>query len=618
MKKTIIAASVLTALTTPVLANDTTQAADADEYISVTANRFATKAEDVLASEVIITREQIELIQAKSVLDVLATVSGVDISKNGDRGQNSSVYVRGNDSAHTLILVNGVRVGSATLGTANLNEIAPELIERIEIVKGPRAALWGSDAIGGVIQIFTRKLEGGEHFASATFGSESYQKFSAGVGIKHGNGFTSISVNHEESDGFDVRDDSETDEDGYSYDSLAVNGEQQLTDSFSVNWLAQVDTGDTEYDSSFGANETEVNNHVWHLGAKIESKLGNYDNVSEFSVGQSRTSNIGFGNGTAKEDGSVFDTRRDQLSWVNSTVFSSDWQASFGVDYIDEQLKGTSDYDQKQRDIYGIFGHTMYSNDKFTYELALRYDDVHDVDSETSYNASIAYQLTDDTRVVVSTGTGFKAPTFNDLYYPLQWGYIGNPDLMSETSENYELTLTSQFDELRVDFNLYQTDVENLIDWSGQDADGNVTPVNVDNVDINGAELGLNYRGFGGVHQFNASYIKAEDQGAEPGEVAQLIRRAKEFYSYQFNAEVANADVYLEWQYKGKRYDSVWGVGKVELDSYQLVNLGVSYPVTKAIKLEAKVNNAFDEEYETANTYFSQGRVVYFGISYQN
>jgi len=608
----IITASLATAMSITAQAN--TSDADSDiETITVTANRSATSIGDSLATQVVITRADIERIQPKSVLDMLATVSGLDISTNGGRGQSSSVYMRGANAGHTLVLLNGVRISSASLGSTNIQSIAPELVERIEIVKGPRAALWGSDAIGGVIQIFTRKLESGEHFVSANFGSEGYQMLNAGVGLQHGDGFTSISVNHEESDGFDAKVDAETDDDGYSFDSLAINGQQQLNDALALSWLAQIDQGDTEYDSS-SSNESEVSNHVWQIGASYQWQLADIKNNTQFTIGQNRTSNIGYGNGTSKSEGSQYDTRRNQYSVINNSEITANFQTNFGAELYQEELKGSSVYSESERDITGIFAHGIYKFEKFTYELATRYDDVEGIDSETTFNSSIGYQISDSTQISFSAGTGFKAPTFNDLYYPLNWGYIGNADLISETSTSYEFNLKSNFDNLSIAFNIYQTDIENLIDWSGKDKDGNVTPINVDDVEIQGAEFGVNYQGFGGSHQFNISHIEAED--AATGN--QLGRRAKDHVSYQFDTTIENADVYAEIQYKGKRYDYLWGGKVIKLDSYSLVNIGASYPLTNNFKVQVKVNNAFDENYQTSDGYFTQERVAYIGFTYQN
>ena len=609
-----IAGVIFSSLTSSVAYANATVEDSELETITVTANRFATSVDDSLATQVVITRADIERIQPKSVLDMLSTVSGLDISTNGGRGQTSSVYMRGANAGHTLVLLNGVRISSASLGSTNIQNIAPELVERIEIVKGPRAALWGSDAIGGVIQIFTRKLESGEHFVSANFGSEGYQMVNAGVGIKHGDGFTSISLNHEESDGFDVKDDTETDDDGYSYNSLAINGQQQVNDALALSWLAQIDQGDTEYDSSFGANESEVNNHVWQVSAAYQWQLSDIKNNTQFSFGQNRTSNISHGNGTSRNEGSQFDTRRNQYSIINNSEITTDFQVNLGAELYQEELTGSSVYSESERDITGVFAHGIYKLDALTFELATRYDDVEGIDSETTFNSSIGYQVTDSTKISFSAGTGFKAPTFNDLYYPLQWRYIGNTSLVSETSQSNEFNVKSNFDNVSIAFNLYQTDIENLIDWSGSDKDGNVTPINVDDVETQGAELGLNYQGFGGEHQFNISYIETED--ASTGN--QLGRRSKNHISYQFDTEIENVDVYAELQYKGKRFDYLWGGEVVTLDSYSLVNLGASYPLTSKFKVQVKVNNAFDENYQTSDGYFTQERVAYIGFTYQN
>ncbi|GLX79758.1 TonB-dependent receptor [Thalassotalea insulae] len=613
--KSVLALAIVGTISATVNAttNPDTATTDELETITVTASRSPMSIADSLASQVVITRADIERIQPKSVLDLLTSVAGIDMSTNGGRGQNSSVYMRGANSGHTLVLLNGVRISSATLGSTNVQDIAPELIERIEIVKGPRAALWGSDAIGGVIQIFTRKLAGGEHQLSAGLGSQGYKLFNGSVGLSHGDGATSFSVSHEKSDGFDVKDDSETDEDGYRYDSFAVNGQQKVNSALSLNWLAQVDQGETEYDSG-GANQSDVNNHVWHLGAKLNWLASGIANVTEFGVSQNRTSSIGYGNGTRKSEGLQYDSRRQQYSLLNSSKLSQQWHLNLGADFYQETLKGDAQYDRTERDVSGVFAHAMYHQDKFSFELATRYDDVEGIDSETTYNTSAGYQLTEHTKVSVSAGTGFKAPTFNDLYYPLGWNYIGNPELVSETSTSYEFSVSSYFESVSLVFNLYQTDIEQLIDWSGSTEEGYVTPVNVDDVEIQGAELGINYQGFGGVHKLNVSYIEAED--ASTGK--QLGRRAKHHLSYQFDKTLGNADVYAEVQFKGKRYDYPYGGGAVKLDGYSLVNLGVNYALSNKVKLQAKINNAFKHSYQNTDGYFTQGRVVYFGISYQN
>ena len=250
--KSLIALAIMSTMSAVSAQANTNQAsADDIEKISVTATRSAMNIDQVLTSQIVITRADIELSQAQSISDLLSTVAGIDIVKSGGKGQGTSVFMRGTNSDHTLVLIDGVRIGSATSGTATFNTISPEMIERIEIVKGPRAALWGSDAIGGVIQIFTRKLQAGEFFAGATLGSDKYQQLKAGIGFSHGDGFTSVNVNKVKSDGFDVKNDGEDDRDGYDFLSVAIRGQQKINTALTLDWLFTNDQGDNEYDSFY-------------------------------------------------------------------------------------------------------------------------------------------------------------------------------------------------------------------------------------------------------------------------------------------------------------------------------------------------------------------------------
>ena len=572
------------------------ESAEELERISVTATRSSLSIDDALASQVIISRRDIEMTQAKSLTDLLATVAGIDVANNGGRGQLSSIFMRGTNSDHTLILVDGVRVSSATSGLTSLNTIAPELIERIEIVQGPRAALWGSDAIGGVIQIFTRKLNGGEYFAGATFGSDNFQQYKAGFGISHGDGQTSISVSHEKSDGYDVYKDNETDDDGYKFTSVAVKGEQKISNALSVDWLFSNDQGDNEYDGYY--NGSDMNNHAWLLRGTYQAKIADIENTSVFSVGQNRDHADSLSNGASQ---SVFETRRDQYSFVNHSKINAYLQVNMGVDYYEEEVSGAA-YTDDSRSLTGLFVHGLYDVNALTFEATIRHDDVEDTDSEITYNLGTGYKINQDSRLILNYGTGFKAPTFNDLYYP--WG--GNPELTSELSETVELVAQTSISLVDIHFSVYHSNVDDLIIWS------NNMNENVDEVEINGAEITAKYFALGGDHEFNASYTDSEDQATNQ----QLIRRAKNKFNYKFNTSVGHADIYAEYQFHGNSYDSVWGVGRIKLDNYQLINLGVSYTLTKNIDLQTRVTNLLDEEYETVYNYQTQERAFYLGITY--
>ena len=596
-KKSLLSFAVVGAISTSFIAvADTNNAAKDIEVLTVTATRSSLNIDDALTSQVVITRADIELANPISILDLLSSVPSIDVASNGGKGQTGAIFMRGTSSDHTLVLIDGVRVSSATSGGTSFNTISPEMIERIEIVQGPRAALWGSDAIGGVIQIFTRQLADGELFVGASFGTDSYKKYKAGVGISHGDGQTSITVSKEESDGYDVQEGTETDDDGYDFTSVAIRGQQKISTEFSLEWLLSSDSGDNEYDGYY--NGSDIKNHAWLVRANYQSEFNGINNNTVFSVGQNRDNADSLSNGVSQ---SIFETRRNQYSIVNNSQLSDELQVNVGVDhYQDDVSKSSTPYDVEKRDTTGVFAHTLYTQNAWTYEATLRHDSVEDIESENTYNLGLGYQLNADSRLVVNYGTGFKAPTFNDLYYP----FGGNPDLVSEFSNSAEVFFETKIEDINVRWNFYHSNVDNLIVWDGSKAD------NIEEAEINGLEFALNFEKLGGVHDFNMSYTDAEDKQTNE----QLIRRAKEKFNYKYTTTINEADIYLQYQFVGTRL----GSNGVDLSSYQLVNLGLNYDLSKNFSVSSRVTNLLDKEYQTANTYNSQERAFYVGVTYRN
>ena len=598
-KKSFLSLAIAGAMSTPFIASaNVEKSMEGIEVLTVTATRSSLNIDDALTSQVVITRADIELANPVSILDLLSSVPSIDVASNGGKGQTGSIFMRGTGSDHTLVLIDGVRVSSATSGGTSFSTISPEMIERIEIVQGPRAALWGSDAIGGVIQIFTRQLSDGEFFAGASFGTDSYKKYKAGVGISHGDGQTTITVSKEESDGYDVTeaDGDDADDDGYDFTSVAIRGQQKVTDDFSLQWLLTSDSGDNEFDGYY--NGSDIKNHAWLVRANYQTDINGIANRTAFSVGQNRDSADSLRDG---ESQGVFETRRNQYSLVNNSELSDNLQLNLGVDhYQDDVSKSTTMYDIEERDTTGVFVHTLYTKNAWTYEATLRHDNVEDIESENTYNLGLGYAFNSDSRIVVNHGTGFKAPTFNDLYYP--WG--GNDDLVSEFSKSSEIFFETTLEDINVSWNFYHSNVDNLIVWDGSKAD------NIEETEINGLEFALNFDKLGGTHDFNMSYTDAEDKQTKK----QLVRRAKEKFNYKFTTSISAADLYVEYQFVGSRLDR----GDVELSSYQLVNLGLNYDISDNLSLSSRVTNLLDKEYQTANTYNTQERAFYVGITYQN
>ncbi len=623
-KKSALLLAMSGVFSMPAMAIEEANNASAEEKIermTITATRSALSIDDALTSQVVITRADIDVINPISIQDLLSTLPSVDISNNGGRGQTSSVFLRGNGSDATLILVDGVRVSSATLGSTRLNNISPEMIERIEVVQGPRAALWGADAIGGVIQIFTRQLEGGEHFAGVSIGTDEYRKYKAGIGLKHGDGQTTVTVSHERSEGFDVQDDGELDEDGYKFTSIAIRGQQKINEDLSVDWLFSNSDGENEFDGSF-QNNSDINSHAWLVRANYASEFSDVKNHTVFSVGQNRDSSESFSDFEFK---GLFETRRDQFSLTNNSQFSDEFQVNMGVDYYKDDVSNSrilgftgdiQNYEDEKRDVTGAFVHALYNGEVFSFEATARHDDVSGVDSENTYNLGAGYQINDDSRIVLNHGTGFKVPTFNDLYYP----DFGTPTLNSERSETTELFFETRLGAVDTRINFYYSEIDELIS-----TDANFNASNFDEVIIKGAELNLYLVATGGTHDLNLSYTDAKDKVTAEDLLKdvnatdeKLTRRAREKLNYKFTTSINVADLYAEYKFVGSREDSVFGADNVKLGAYQLINLGLNAPLSKNLVLNARVTNLLDKEYQTANTYFTQGRALYVGITYQN
>ncbi len=605
MKKTLLALTIASTFTSGLaFANTVEKNIDETETIVVTANRTPQNKADLLSSIKVITRVDIELSAANSVAELLNEVNGLQISQSGGAGQATSLFSRGTNSGHTLVVINGQRISSATLGQVPFADLATEQIERIEIIKGPRAALWGSDAIGGVIQIFTRQLAAGEIAVDLGLGNEQQQATISGA-IGHGNGSTTFTASTKSSDGYDIYDLAEDDDDdGYSRENISVVGQQQLSQAWQVNWLAKYNQGESEYDNAHGgANEKSFDTLQWQLSASQNAG----DWYQQLLIGQQKNNSTSFGNG----DGSFFETERLQGSWLASYQLTKQLSSNFGIDLINEKVDAKTHYDEDDRDIHSVFTRLAYDNNTIIIDGAVRYDDIENIDSEVTYNLSAGLRFAQDSLISLNIGSGFKAPSFNDLYYPNNGGSYGNPNLEAETSDSIELLVTTSFAGIDTELSIYNTQIDNLIEWLS-DENFNYHPVNINKAEINGIELTLATQLLGLNHQLQLNYLDAKDETTDKP----LIRRAKQSASYQISQTWEKLSLLASVNYKGEREDREWP-GTTTLPSHTLVNASALYQVAEAWTLGLKINNLFDRDYVTNNHYVGQPAQYLFTVSYR-
>lgn len=592
---------------------------DEMENIVVTANRTQQEQFLALSATQVITKQDIVAFQPQSVTDLLDKVAGISVVNQGGAGQASSVSMRGTNSGHTLVLVDGVRIGSATLGSTSFGAISVALIERIEVVKGPRAALWGSDALGGVIQIFTKKQQLGEGVVSVGLGSNGLWKGDASIGLGNEQHSLTLSVSAEESDGFTATKSADTgydvDEDGYERLSLGAIGTSKINEEFSLHLASRWEQGGAEYDQSVqyynpantGANENEHENYYIRLAGQYKSG----DLFSEISIAKSQDQGETFGNAIKKADSDEIKTQRDQISALSQYAFSDSTSITAGVDLYTEQVSTDTDKDPwtpgfqkwavEERDVNAVYIQVRHQLDQLLFEGAVRRDDIEDVDKETTYNASVGYQVNDAWLVSVNRSTGFKAPSFNDLYWPGS----GNAELKPESITSNEILVRNQFShdgiEGSVEFSYFESDIENLIAWAPGKS-GAWQPSNINQAEIDGFELSLNANSGNFSHQLALASIDAKDAKLD----VQLARRPEFTANYTLGYHWQEFTFNGIFNYRDESPEKT-KEGSDVLEDYFLVDLSVSFQTTENLLVVGKVNNLFDKEYETAQNYVADG-----------
>jgi len=597
---------VLTAaiiLTTPLATNAE------DETLIVTSNRLEQNIQDTLTDIAIIEREDIERIQPQSFTELLVNIAGLDITQKGGPGQNASIFSRGSNSNQLLILVDGVRVGSATLGGKSIATIAVSQIERVEIVKGPRAALWGSDAIGGVIQIFTRRYQSGEHRLALTAGSNSTRDVDISAGFGSETLSNTVTYNHKQTDGFDAHIDAQTDDDGHDSDSLSIRGDYQFENTLSgtLDWVAQLDEGETEFDTTWGGNILAYDNYLWNI--RYSQKLDGWNN--QLSVSNSRDKSFNYGNGINKADAEIFETLKQQYQLLTRKNISESIVIAGGVEWIQDNVENsTTEYSIEKRTTKSVHINSNYNKNNFLAEFAIRYDDVENVASDTTYNLGVGYRFNEQHQLSLNIAEGFKAPTFNDLYFP--WG--GNPDLKFETSENTEAVYKGFYGTNTFVMTVYDSKVDNLIQWI-PDSFGVWTPQNIGQANIHGVDANLTIYQGDLIHKLMASHTNAKD--AISGD--QLMLRAKKHFGYEITYSGDNFSVFGQIQYVGERPDTDFQTFMpTMLDDYVQTNIGMTYSYNDNWQLNLKINDALDEAATQVSGYNSAGREFYLGLVYLN
>lgn len=591
----------------PHAAHAVTAAIDLDEVV-VTGTRTAIRLIDSIAPAQVIDRDEIERSQASSLPDLLRGRAGIDLINQGGPGKLTTISMRGTESDHVLVLVDGVRMGSATAGLVMFQDLPLEQIDRIEIVRGPRSSLYGSEALGGVIQIFTRRDQGvATPRFSAGFGSHNLRQASAGIGAGGERGWYGVDVAYQRTDGIDACSGSATlfagcfadepDRDGYRNRSLNLRGGLDLAPDLALEASLLRAESENEYDGTvFGGNESE--NLQQAVGTKLSWTVSprllltaqagrSYDKSDNYFVDEA----------TPRSLVSEFDTRRDTASLQADVDLAADRTLSVGVDWQDDRVDSTTDYDVATRDNLGVFAGFHGAFGAHRLQASLRHDDNQQYGTHTTGSLGWGMSLDHGLRLTAGYATGFRAPSFNELYFP----YSGNPTLGPETSRSLNAGVSQAGDGWRWALDAYQTNVDDLV---GYDSGFNL--IQADRARIRGAELttGIEWAGWDVGLQLSHVDPRNRSQGANRDNL--LTRRARnsgrvdvdrEFGAFRLGATLNGA---------GHRYDDAANL--VRLGGFATTDLRVEYAFAPAWRVQARLANVFDRQYETIRWYNQPGR----------
>ena len=575
------------------------------ETVVVTATR-SESAPPTLRDTVVVTREELDGLAGLTLAEVLQLRAGVEYRATGGPGQPTGLFVRGAGAAQTLVLVDGLRVGSATSGSTAVEALPLEMIERIEVVKGTLSSLYGSEAIGGVIHVITRGKPLPHLFASAGYGTNDDMRLAAGVATAEGKTRFSLSAGARKVDAasatnanvpFGIHD---PDRDPHENAFVTLRAAHRLWQGELLELEAFASRSKTAFDGGSPAdrNEQRVG------GAKITS-------VSEYVRGWKSRFSVGHGRDELEFFGAFpgrFETRQDQASWVNELT-AGDGTVVLGAEALRQEVQperdaaGAALYTRNRRDTYSGFVSMNARARGHQVEASARYDDDDQFGGRTTGSASYGMLLARNLRLATTLSHGFRAPSFNDLYLAAPPFYQGNPALRPEKNRSLEVSLRGEAQgasALRWRVTAFDNRLEDLIVATA------ATVMNVSRARVRGVELAaeatwltLQWRGHVTLQQ-----PRDEDTGK------QLQGRAERFGAIEasraFGALTASAAVVAS----GERYDALGEAPDARLASYATVDLRLRYRFPRHWSVELAGTNLADRHYETARGYDAPRRAV--------
>lgn len=574
----------------------------------VTGSRAETAVEQLAADVTVIDAKKIERAAGSSLPELLSREAGLQMTSNGGLGKEASVFTRGTESRHTILLVDGVRYGSATSGGPSWSNIPLASIERIEVIKGPASSLYGSDAIGGVVQIFTKKGTGAKPFnpyASVTLGSDHHAQAVAGLSGSQQGWNYSLNAQRTTERGFSSTNEKvaygnfNPDRDPFRQSSVNASLGYEINNNWRVDGSMLYSEGVNHFDDGLGADtRSALRTQVSSVG--VTGRL-TQDWKSKFSISHSRDESNAIASAHSYNLPGLFATTQRQYQWQNDIVTPVGLVVA-GLERLEQEVNSSTQYAVTERSVNSGFVGLTGEKAGHSWQANLRRDDNSQFGSKNTWGVGYGLQLNPQWRVHASHGTSFVAPTFNQLYWP----DFGTPDLKPEQGRNTDVGVTWSQGGHSVKLVHFDNRIRGYI--------ANTTkPENIPRSRIKGWTLGYSGQLMG--WNLRADYDQLDPRNSLTDKL--LPRRARHVTRLSADKDWGAWTFGASTQTVGKRYDDAKNTPEKLLGQYTTVDLYASYRLDKDWTLSARVANLTDKDYTTAYGYNTRGRAGYLTLQWQ-
>ena len=604
--------------------------------VFVTATRTPISKNNVIADVTTISSEDIERAGSSSLPELLQRQPGIEISNLGGPGKVSTIGIRGTSSTHSIVLVDGIRLSAATTGFSAIEHIPLSQIEKIEIVRGPASSLYGQDAIGGVIQIFTKKgVDGFKPYVDIGYGSYNTSNFKSGV--RAGNNQTTYAINFAamNSDGFsafvpnpaNAANSKNLDKDGYKNYSLSSSLSHKINQDYEIDLQYFLSKGKNQFDNRFAnfspsfhgnyRNEIKLETYAMNIKGQINKAWQSSIKLSQSTdkyLDLQKLNNFTFEDDANLKD--LYKTTQDQLSWQNNVALPRG-SITLLYDFLKQRIKTTDVYEKTQRTNHGVMVGYSLIEDKHNFQSNFRKDFNSVYEDAVTGNIGYAYSIDPNWTIASSYGTAFVSPSFNFLYSLADSFALGNPNLKPEKSKNIEGSIRYKDDSGSMSLTMFQNKIDDFIIYTAPAEAGSRTSTQ----NLNKAEIqGLTISGdqFFGHFQIKGS---ATGQSAKNEDTDKYLpRRASLIGNINLNYYIGNWNIGVEETFSGKRFDDKENI--VNLSGYALTNIVTDYKINDKLKLNLRLNNVFDKDYSLAAEgasgfrYQTPGRSLFANLRY--